>query len=59
LQETEVHLFHGSADDTAPLAHVDLYAKAMPRAHLHKLEGRDHQLDNDMSEVAAVIKAPG
>jgi predicted alpha/beta hydrolase family esterase len=57
--EVDIHLFHGSADETAPLAHVDLYARAIPQAHTHKLEGRDHQLDNDMSEVAAVIKRIG
>ena len=27
LPKTPVHLYHGSADETAPLAHVDLYAR--------------------------------
>jgi pimeloyl-ACP methyl ester carboxylesterase len=52
-----VHLFHGDADETAPPAHADLYARAMPQAQLHRLPGRDHQLGNDLSEVAAVIKS--
>lgn len=50
-----VHLYHGDADDTVPMAHLDLYAKAMPHAHVHRLEGRDHQLNDDLSEVAADI----
>ena len=51
-----VHLYHGTKDETAPVTHVDLYAKAIPRADVHRLAGRDHQLDNDLSEVAADIR---
>ena len=51
-----VHVFHGLADETAPPAHADLYARAIPRARVHRLPGRDHQFNNDLSEVAAVIK---
>ena len=54
---TPVHLYHGSEDDTAPLAHVDLYAAAIPGAILHRLSGRDHQLNDDLREVAADIRA--
>jgi pimeloyl-ACP methyl ester carboxylesterase len=52
-----VELFHGLADDTAPPAHVDLYAGAIPGARVHRLPGRDHQLGNDLTEVAAIIRA--
>jgi predicted alpha/beta hydrolase family esterase len=52
-----VYLFHGSADETALPFHADLYAKALPQAQLRKLEGRDHQLNNDMREVAAMIRS--
>lgn len=51
-----VHLFHGLNDDTAPVAHADLYARAMPQARVHRLPGRDHQLNNDLTEVAVAIK---
>jgi hypothetical protein len=51
-----VHLFHGSKDETAPPAHADLYAKAIPQAEVHKLPGRDHQLNNDLKEVAEVVR---
>jgi predicted alpha/beta hydrolase family esterase len=30
--DTPVHLYHGDADETAPLAHVDLYEAAIPGA---------------------------
>ena len=50
-----VHVFHGLRDDTAPPSHADLYARAIPQAQLHLLPGRDHQLDNDLSEVAEAV----
>uniref|UniRef100_B0SW00 Alpha/beta hydrolase n=1 Tax=Caulobacter sp. (strain K31) TaxID=366602 RepID=B0SW00_CAUSK len=51
-----VYLYHGDADETVPAKHADLNAKAIPQAVARKLPGRDHQLDNDMSEVAADIR---
>ena len=50
-----VHVFHGLADETAPPSHADLYARAIAQAQLHWLPGRDHQLNNDLSEVAKAI----
>ena len=55
-QATPIYLYHGSEDDTAPYAHVDLYKQAIPRARVRKLKGRDHQLNDDLSEVAADIR---
>jgi hypothetical protein len=52
-----VHVFQGLDDDTVPPAHADLYASAIPQAQVHRLPGRDHQLGNDLGEVAAVIRA--
>ncbi|MEV0431172.1 alpha/beta fold hydrolase [Micromonospora sp. NPDC050495] len=54
-QGVPVHVFHGLQDETAPPAHADRYARAIPQAHLHRLPGRDHQLGNDLSEVARTI----
>jgi predicted alpha/beta hydrolase family esterase len=51
-----VHFYHGNEDETAPFEHVDLYEKAIPQAVVHRLTGRDHQLNNDMTEVAADIR---
>ena len=54
-----VHFFHGLADETAPPAHVELYARAIPQALIHRLRGRDHQLNGDLKEVAAAIRELG
>jgi hypothetical protein len=51
-----VHVFHGLKDETAPPSHADLYALAIPQAQVHELPGRDHQLNNDLSEVAEAIR---
>lgn len=51
-----VHIFHGLDDETAPPSHADLYGRAVPQAQVHKLPGRDHQLNEDLSEVAEVVK---
>jgi len=58
-QTTPVYLYHGSEDETAPIAHLGLYKKVLPQAHVRRLEGRDHQLNEDLSEVARDIRALG
>jgi predicted alpha/beta hydrolase family esterase len=55
-QQLPIYLYHGSEDETAPFEHVGLYAKAIPRAVVRRLAGRNHQLDDDLSEVAADIR---
>ena len=50
-----IHLYHGLEDEVVPAAHIDLYARAVPQARIHRLRGRDHQLNNDMREVAGEI----
>jgi pimeloyl-ACP methyl ester carboxylesterase len=50
-----VHVFHGLEDGDVPPTHADLYARAIPQAQLHRLPGRDHQLGNDLGDVATVI----
>lgn len=54
-QGVQVHVFHGLNDEIVPPSHADLYVRAIPHAQLHRLPGRDHQLDNDLSEVATAI----
>jgi len=54
---TPIYLYHGSEDDTAPFAHVDLYEGAIPGAIVHRLHGRNHQLNDDLAEVAAGVRA--
>jgi len=52
-----IYLYHGSKDEIAPFAHVDLYAKTIPQAVVRRLAGRNHQLDDDLREVARDIRS--
>lgn len=52
-----VFLYHGTADEIVPGAHVHLHAKTIPHAVVRMLAGRDHQLDNDLDDVARDILA--
>lgn len=54
-QGVPVHVFHGLQDEAAPPSHADLYASTVPQAQLHRLPGRDHQLNNDLSDVAVSL----
>jgi predicted alpha/beta hydrolase family esterase len=56
-RDLPVFFYHGEADEVVPVAHVEMYAKALPRARIRRLPGRNHQLDDDMSEVARDIQA--
>ena len=58
-QGLAVHVFHGLDDQTVPSSHAELYARAMGQAQLHLLPGRDHQLNDDLGDVAKVIHAHG
>ena len=52
-----VFLYHGDADTEVPPAHLERYAAAIPQARVRRLAGRDHQLNNDLAEVARDIRA--
>ena len=51
-----VLLYHGANDTIVPVEHVERYAAAIPHARVRRLAGRDHQLNNDLSEVASDIR---
>ncbi|MGE4253459.1 MAG: alpha/beta fold hydrolase [Parvibaculaceae bacterium] len=51
--------FHSRDDEIVPYAHLDLYLKMFPHARMRRLSGRNHQLDDDLSEVAADIMTLG
>ena len=55
-EDVPVFLYHGGEDDTAPVEHLGLYARAIPRGVTRLLDKRDHQLNDDLSEVAEDIK---
>jgi uncharacterized protein len=55
LREMMVFLFHSRDDEVVPFTHAALYAEKLPRATVREFDGRGHQFDNDLSEVARDI----
>jgi hypothetical protein len=49
--------YQGTADTTVPIEHLELYAKAIPHAQIRRLDGRNHQLNNDLRIVARDIRS--
>jgi predicted alpha/beta hydrolase family esterase len=54
-----VYLYHGRQDESVPVSHVEMYARALPQAAVRRLDGRNHQLNNDLTEVARDIMLLG
>ena len=52
-----VFLYHSNDDEVVPFEHLALYGKKFPLATVRVLEGRGHQLNSDLSEVADDLKA--
>jgi predicted alpha/beta hydrolase family esterase len=52
-----VFFYHSRDDETVPFAHLALYAQKFPEATIRELNGRGHQLNNELSEVAEDIKS--
>jgi uncharacterized protein len=50
-----VFLYHGRQDEVVPFSHVEMYAQALPQATVRRLDGRNHQLNDDLTEVAQDI----
>jgi predicted alpha/beta hydrolase family esterase len=55
-EELPVHFYHSRDDEWVPFTHLALYKEKLPQASVHELDGRGHQLDDDLSEVALDIK---
>jgi uncharacterized protein len=51
-----VCLYHGDADEVVPFEHLALYTKALPRVIARALPGRDHQVREDLTEIADDIR---
>lgn len=49
-------IYHGADDDFVPPAHAERYARLLPRATLRLLPGRDHQLNDDLGDIAGEIR---
>jgi uncharacterized protein len=49
--------YHSEDDNIAPIAHVDRYADALPRAQVRKVDGRGHAFDDgQVDDVLADIR---
>jgi predicted alpha/beta hydrolase family esterase len=55
-RDVPIFLYHCREDDSVPFAHVELYARMLPRAQVRRLAGCDHQLNNQLSKVAIDIR---
>jgi predicted alpha/beta hydrolase family esterase len=52
-----VFFYHSRDDEIVPYAHLVLYTEKLPQATIRKFDGRGHQFNNDLSEVAEDIKS--
>jgi predicted alpha/beta hydrolase family esterase len=52
-----IFLYHSRDDEVVPFAHLAIYAEKIPQATVREFDGRGHQFNNDLSEVAADIKS--
>lgn len=56
LPEVPLFLYHSKDDEIVPFAHFALYAEKLPQAILREVDGRGHQFNNDLHEVAEDIE---
>lgn len=52
-----IFLYHSRDDEIVPFPHLALYAEKLPQATMRSFDARGHQLNNDLSEIAADIKS--
>lgn len=52
-----IFLYHSRDDEWVPFAHLEMYAEKIPQATIRKFNGRGHQFNNNLSEVAADVKS--
>lgn len=59
LDEVSLFFYHSKDDEVVPFEHLALYGKRFGNATIRELEGGGHQLNNDLSVVAADIAELG
>jgi uncharacterized protein len=55
-KDASVFLYQTRNDEIVPFSHLALYAKLLPQAIMREIDKGGHQLNNDLSQVAADIK---
>jgi serine hydrolase len=56
LKGLPVFFYHSRDDDIVPFTHLALHAGKFSQSTIREFDGRGHQFNNDLSEVAADIK---
>jgi predicted alpha/beta hydrolase family esterase len=56
-KKAQMFLYHCRDDGIAPFEHLSLYARLLPQATVREIDRGGHQLNNDLSMVAADIKS--
>jgi uncharacterized protein len=51
-----IFFYQSRDDEVVPFAHLKMYQEKLPQATFRELDGRGHQLNDDLSEVARDIK---
>jgi predicted alpha/beta hydrolase family esterase len=54
-----LYLYQGGEDQTVPFSHIGMFEKALPHAAIRRLDGRNHQLNDNLSELAHDIRLLG
>jgi uncharacterized protein len=55
-KELPMYFYHSRDDEWVPFAHLALYAEKLPQATIREFDGRGHQFNDELSEVARDIK---
>ncbi len=55
-KELPVFFYHSRDDEWVPFAHLALYREKLPQATIREFDGRGHQFNGDLSEVARDIR---
>jgi predicted alpha/beta hydrolase family esterase len=55
-KDLPVFFYHSRDDEWVPFVHLALYAEKLPQATFREFDGRGHQFNDDLSEVARDIK---
>jgi predicted alpha/beta hydrolase family esterase len=56
LKGLPIFFYHSRDDEIVPFTHLALHAEKFPQAIVREFDGRGHQFDNELSEVAVDIK---
>lgn len=55
-EDAPIFLYHSRDDEWVPFAHLALYAEKLPHATIREFDGRGHQFEGGLSEVARDIE---